>query len=273
MRARILVLTLVSLAACSSGATPSPAPAPAPPPPAPPSAPTPPTPAAPDVDGPHGRATDVCGQILVVAWHGAEHAPDGVTRTEQEAQARANELRARIAGGTAFADVATAESDAPTSRARGGMMGTFAPADWPAVHAPLLPVIQALHVGELGAVTRLPYGFVIPTRCEVRKVHVAHILVRYHGARNADDTVTRTSAAARADAQQIHDALAGGADFAQAAREKSEDGSAAQGGDLGWVGLGMFQPEFERAAFALAPGQLSPVVETAFGFHVIKRVE
>lgn len=224
-------------------------------------------------DGPRGRIGDVCGQIVVVAWRGADHAPESVTRSEAAASARAEALRTRIDRGEPFAQVATAESDAPSSRAHGGIMGTFAPSDVPPLHAALLPVFQALAVGKLGPVTRMPYGFVVPGRCEVRKVHVRHLLVRYAGAKNADASVTRTRAAAQTLAGTYRDQIQGGADFAQVAREHSEDGSAAQGGDLGWQGMGMFQPEFERAAFALGPAALSPVVETAFGFHVIQRAE
>ena len=75
---------------------------------------------------------------------------------------------------------------------------------------------------------------------------------------------------ARAEAESIRTALLAGADFAATARERSGDGSAAQGGDLGWFARGKMVPEFEGAAFALPEGQLSPVVETAFGFHVIR---
>src|SRR5690242_501408 len=110
MRDRPITLSaLAFVAACSSHATPAPPP-PTTAPPAPNSATsaTPP-PADPNADGPHGRATDVCGQILVVAWRGADHAPDGVTRSEPDAHARADELRTRIAGGAAFAEVAGAE--------------------------------------------------------------------------------------------------------------------------------------------------------------------
>ena len=64
-----------------------------------------------------------------------------------------------------------------------------------------------------------------------------------------------------------------GADFAQVARTLSDDASAERGGDLGTIGRGRLAPEYERVAFALPPGQVSPVVETEFGFHVIQRVE
>lgn len=74
----------------------------------------------------------------------------------------------------------------------------------------------------------------------------------------------------REEAQQILDDLAAGADFATLASEKSIDtGSAANGGDLGWFTRGQMVPEFEEAAFALEVGQLSDIVETDYGYHII----
>ena len=69
------------------------------------------------------------------------------------------------------------------------------------------------------------------------------------------------------------EAQAAGADFEALAKKRSEDSSAERGGDLGSVGRGLFAPAYETAAFALKPGELSAVIETDFGFHVIQRVE
>jgi peptidyl-prolyl cis-trans isomerase C len=61
----------------------------------------------------------------------------------------------------------------------------------------------------------------------------------------------------------------GGKAFADVARENSSDGSAANGGDLGWFGLGQMVPEFEAAVKAMQPGQVSEPVKSQFGYHVI----
>ena len=75
-------------------------------------------------------------------------------------------------------------------------------------------------------------------------------------------------------AQQILDSIKAGADFAELAKRYSEDpGSAAQGGDLGFVKRGVFYPEFEAAAFRLQQGELSDVVESPVGFHIIQMIE
>ena len=75
-------------------------------------------------------------------------------------------------------------------------------------------------------------------------------------------------------AKKIVEDLNGGADFADLARANSTDpGSAANGGDLGWFGLGMMVEPFEAAVVTLEPGQLSAPVQTQFGWHVIKLAE
>ena len=85
---------------------------------------------------------------------------------------------------------------------------------------------------------------------------------------------TKPSAAAREVARVKAESLLAeikrGGDFALIAKRESMDPSKDQGGDLGWNRRGAMVPEFERWMFALQPGQVSPVVETAFGFHIIK---
>ncbi len=75
-------------------------------------------------------------------------------------------------------------------------------------------------------------------------------------------------------AENLLDSLKNGADFATLAKKYSEDpGSAKNGGDLGWASRGDFYPQFEAAAFALNPGQISGVIETPVGYHIIKLIE
>ena len=71
-------------------------------------------------------------------------------------------------------------------------------------------------------------------------------------------------------AQSLKDSLEAGADFAALAREVSDDGSAAQGGDLGWFGPGQMAPPFEEAAFGAEPGEIVGPVTTRFGVHLIQ---
>lgn len=100
-------------------------------------------------------------------------------------------------------------------------------------------------------------------------VRARHILIAA-----SPDAAAPERAEARERARRLRAEAADGADFAALAREHSDDpGSAAEGGDLGLVVEGRTAPAFEAALFALEPGELSDVVETPFGFHVIQMVE
>ena len=100
------------------------------------------------------------------------------------------------------------------------------------------------------------------------RVRASHILI----AVNKDDG-DQVRAQKKAEAQRILGEIKKGADFAEEARKYSGDPNKAQGGDLGYFERGRMVPEFEKAAFALKTGQMSGIVETPFGYHIIKVVD
>jgi len=217
---------------------------------------------------------EACGQVIVVVWQGADKADPAITRDKAAAKTRADALLARVRGNEPFDVVASAESDAPSSKVRGGVMGTFTKDEWPPLHDAIRDTVFGLKVNEVGAeVVEAPYGYVIARRCPVEKRHGAHILVRYVGAKRAPEELKRTVAEARALATEIHGKVtAPGADFAALAKQYSEDGSSERGGDIGSPGRGRLAVPFEQTLFALKVGEVSGVVESEYGFHVITRL-
>jgi hypothetical protein len=106
------------------------------------------------------------------------------------------------------------------------------------------------------------------------QIEASHILVSYQGATRAMPTVTRTRDEARALAAQLAaKAHEPGTDFAVLAKEASDGPSGVEGGALPKFGRQQMVKPFSDAAFALRPGEISGVVETNFGFHVIQRTQ
>ena len=103
------------------------------------------------------------------------------------------------------------------------------------------------------------------------EVKVSHILIKTPSP-GADGKVDEKGVEeARKKAEDILKQLRAGAKFEDLAKKYSEDpGSGKQGGDLGWIGRGRTVPEFEKSAFSLAKGQLSDLVKSSYGFHIIR---
>jgi peptidyl-prolyl cis-trans isomerase D len=103
------------------------------------------------------------------------------------------------------------------------------------------------------------------------EVKVSHILIKTPPPGPDGKVDDKAVEEARKKAEDILKQLKAGAKFEELAKKDSDDpGSAKQGGELGWIGRGRTVPEFEKAAFSLAAGQLSDVVKSSYGFHIIR---
>ena len=106
------------------------------------------------------------------------------------------------------------------------------------------------------------------------EVAASHILISYKGADRADSKIKRTKQAAKKEANRIRGLVVNeGKDFAEMAKKHSDGPSGPKGGDLGKFKFEVMAKPFSEAAFALEVGEVSEVVETGFGFHVIQRTE
>lgn len=180
---------------------------------------------------------------------------------------RAEQALAKLRGGAPFAQVAAGFSDAQDAL-KGGEIG-WRPADrLPPLFADPL---QKMKPGEVSEVLRSPNGFHIvklldrrskDTPVVITQTQARHILIK------TSELVSENEAKLRL--QEIKQRIDKGADFAEEARLHSEDGSASQGGDLGWLSPGETVPEFESAMDALKVGQVSGLVQSGFGWHLIQ---
>ncbi|MBN9093356.1 MULTISPECIES: peptidylprolyl isomerase [Pandoraea] len=198
--------------------------------------------------------------------------PEGATPDQvSAAQKKATEALDKAKAGGDFAALAKEYSDA-SDAANGGDMGFRIPERIPDLY---LTQIQKLQPGTVvPQVLRSNNGFHVIKLVETRKqggeqgmtvpqIHARHILIR------VGDGVSEAQAR-----QKLLDIKAqieaGKGDFADFARQYSVDGSASQGGDLGWISPGETVPAFERAMSELKDGQISDPVRSEYGYHLIQ---
>jgi peptidyl-prolyl cis-trans isomerase NIMA-interacting 1 len=214
---------------------------------------------------------------LLITYAGAEKAPRDITRTRQEAAERAK-MVATIAQmtGEHFQELTLKYGDRPLLPDTGesSLLERGAHKLDPKVEAAAF----SLALNEVSPAIETREGFAIVQRTEPplggpATIGARHILIAFQGATRADPSVTRSRDEARALAAQIRDEARNGANWEQLWETNSNEPGGQRGGDLGTFGRGQMVPAFERAAFELKVGEISDVVESPFGFHVIQRLK
>lgn len=194
--------------------------------------------------------------------------PEQATAAQVNAlQAKAQSILQRLQAGANFADVAKDVSNS-SDKDQGGRMGLRPMDRYPSL---FVQAIQNLSVGDLSPVFRSGAGFHIlklvnkqsNQTMTVTETRARHILLRPSG------QLSQNAARAKL-ANFKRDLEAGRADFAKLAKEHSQDGSAENGGDLGWVAPGVFVPEFEETMDKLQTNQISDPLVSRFGVHLIQ---
>jgi peptidyl-prolyl cis-trans isomerase SurA len=188
-------------------------------------------------------------------------------------RSKAQRVLERARAGEDFAKLAREFSDSPGAAANGGQVGLRSADRYPPL---FVQATQALPEGGVSDLVRSGAGFHVIKVIEKRRGSVPGISVVQSRARHIllRPSAQLSEAAAR---QRLADfkkrVEAGQADFAQLAREFSQDASASNGGDLGWAAPGLFVPEFEEAMNSLAPGQIAEPLVSRFGMHLIQLLE
>jgi peptidyl-prolyl cis-trans isomerase SurA len=190
----------------------------------------------------------------------------------QATQAKADAVLKQAQGGADFEKLAKDNSQ-DTDASKGGDLGFRTPASLP---SGIVTAVSTLRPGQVvPTLLRTDGGFEIIKLVDRRasqgtaadapklvQTHVRHILLRVSDGQSEQ--------AARQRLLDIKQQIANGGDFANFARTYSQDGSASQGGDLGWISPGETVPEFERAMNNLADGAVSDPVRSEYGYHLIQ---
>jgi peptidyl-prolyl cis-trans isomerase SurA len=188
----------------------------------------------------------------------------------QKLRSKADQALKQLQDGADFGQISASFSDAPNAL-EGGSMGWKTATQIPAL---FFDALKSMQIGQLSPVLRSPNGFHIlkmtnrrggSSPLVVDQTHVRHILIKL------SEVVSEADGKHRLDT--IKERLDNGKDFAEMARQYSEDASAANGGDLGWVNPGDTVPQFEKAMNALKPGEISEPIQTPFGWHIIQVLE
>ena len=195
---------------------------------------------------------------------------EGTPEDIQKAKAKVDEAIKLLQEGSSFSKVSANFSDAPNAL-EGGNLGWKSATQVPTL---FLETLKSMQTGEISQPLRSPNGFHIlkltnkrggNSPLVIEQTHARHILIKL------TEVVSESDGKKKMDG--IKERLDNGEKFEVLARQFSEDGSASNGGDLGWVNPGDTVPQFEKAMNELKDNQISEPIRSPFGWHIIQVLE
>jgi peptidyl-prolyl cis-trans isomerase SurA len=195
---------------------------------------------------------------------------DAAPEDVQKAKTKVDEALAALDAGTNFAKVSASFSDAPNAL-EGGNIGWKSGSQVPTL---FLDALKTMQKGDVSTALRSPNGFHIlkvndkrggSSPLIIEQTHARHILIKLSEIMSEKDAKQKIDG--------IKERLDNGEKFEVLARQFSEDGTASNGGDLGWVNPGDTVPQFEKAMNTLKQDEISEPVLSPFGWHVIQVIE
>lgn len=195
---------------------------------------------------------------------------EGTPEEIQKAKAKVDEAIKLLQEGSSFSKVSASFSDAPNAL-EGGNLGWKSATQVPTL---FLDALKSMQTGEVSQPLRSPNGFHIlkltnkrggNSPLVIEQTHARHILIKL------TEIVSESDGKKKMDG--IKERLDNGEKFEVLARQFSEDGSASNGGDLGWVNPGDTVPQFEKAMNELKDNQISEPIRSPFGWHIIQVLE
>lgn len=195
---------------------------------------------------------------------------DAAPEDVQKAKTKVDEALAALDAGTNFAKVSASFSDAPNAL-EGGNIGWKSGSQVPTL---FLDALKMMQKGDVSTALRSPNGFHIlkvndkrggSSPLIIEQTHARHILIKLSEIMSEKDAKQKIDG--------IKERLDNGEKFEILARQFSEDGTASNGGDLGWVNPGDTVPQFEKAMNTLKQDEISEPVLSPFGWHVIQVIE
>ena len=195
---------------------------------------------------------------------------EGATEDVQKAKAKVDDAVNQLNAGTSFAKVSASFSDAPNAL-EGGNLGWKSGSQMPVL---FLDALKKMQVGEVSPALRSPNGFHLlkltnkrggNSPLVIQQTHARHILIKL------SEVISEKEGKQKMDG--IKERLDNGEKFEALARQYSEDTTASNGGDLGWVNPGDTVPQFEKAMNELKDNQISQPIRSQFGWHIIQVLE
>ena len=201
---------------------------------------------------------------ILIAHNESKDGPKNIRRNRFDARLKAEDVMQQIQGGQDFKRLSLKYSD-DNSAARGGELGVFERGVMVEAFDTLAFNLKENQVGMV----ETQFGFHVVERMPLKEVHLTHVIVQWKGNSLSREKRSQNKAIKRI--EEARSALLAGMSPEEVAKKYSDGSFGKRGGKVGWFQKGQLNPTLEAAAFQLQVAEISPIIESKLGYHLLIR--